>query len=74
MYLCREMVETFIRFVIRVYAIKVNEILPDGLMSVNDKISQNMANLVYTIWNLDWIPAFLGPNLPRDVLEVRVIQ
>ena len=28
-----------------------------------------MANLVYTIWNLDWIPAFLDPNLPRDVLD-----
>ena len=37
-YLCREVVETFVRFVIRVYAIKVNEILPEGLMSVNDKI------------------------------------
>ena len=38
MYLCREVVETFIRFIIRVYAIKVNEILPDGLMSLNGKI------------------------------------
>ena len=38
MYLCREVVETFVRFVIRVYPIKVNEILPDGLMSLNDKI------------------------------------
>ena len=38
MHLCHEVVGMFVRFVIRVYTIKVNEILPDGLMSFNGKI------------------------------------